>query len=182
MTVQPIRQALLEVERKFARLRVYPLRASSGSPPFDNLVALGSQTFRDVYYDTNSRLSLAGTWVRQRDSHWESKIRQAGNYDQSQFKEVRDHEMIRQQVASLTGISKPASVAFGLQQIVDIATFRESWLADDRFKIVLDQTDFGHTVGEVELEVHIKTDDAHKSKEICEKLDQDIIEFMHKYS
>lgn len=67
MTASSLRSAVFEVERKFARLKVYLLHANGGSPPFKSLVHLGSRTFRDIYYDTDSLLSRAGRWVRQRD-------------------------------------------------------------------------------------------------------------------
>lgn len=53
--------------------------------------------------------------MRQRDGQWESKIRQAGDYNQSQLKEIQDPELIRKQVASPIGVSEPASMAFGLK-------------------------------------------------------------------
>lgn len=66
--------------------------------------------------------------------------------------------------------------------MADIITKRESWLADGRFKIVLDKSDSGHTVGEVELELSTNTDNAQETKEICADMDQGLVLFMHKYS
>lgn len=177
-----LRKVVLEVERKFSKLSIFPLNTHAGVPPFKSLAYLGTKTFRDIYYDRDSKLSKAGTWVRQRDDIWEGKMKQAGDYNRSQFREVQDHELIRKQVALLTGISGPASLAFGLRQTADLANQRQSWLADDKFKIVLDQNDFDHTVGEVELETVIDGNQVERSQEICKQMDQDIDAFIQKYS
>ena len=41
--------------------------------------------------------------------------------------------------------------AFGLEEICRFATHRQSFVADGKFTVVLDKTDFGHSAGEVEL-------------------------------
>jgi thiamine-triphosphatase len=40
---------------------------------------------------------------------------------------------------------------FNLHPIADFTTFRQTFLADKRFQVVLDETCFGHRVGEVEI-------------------------------
>lgn len=44
---------------------------------------------------------------------------------------------------------------FGLRPIADFTTTRDTFLSDARFRVVLDETCFGHRVGEVEVEVEV---------------------------
>ena len=55
--------------------------------------------------------------------------------------------------------------------MAEFVTTRVSFLADDRFTVVLDATDFGHTVGEVEL-----------MAEDAEKAHADIDAFLKEYA
>ncbi|KAJ9654439.1 hypothetical protein H2198_006519 [Neophaeococcomyces mojaviensis] len=176
-----LRQVLLEVERKFSRLRVYPLTINGGNPTFHSLKYLGTQTFCDTYFDHRSLLAHAGTWVRQRDGQWQSKIRQAGDYNNSQFREIQNVDEIGHQVHLITKKSQPSSKAFGLTQTAKITTHREAWKADDRFKIVLDHTDFGHVVGEVELEASVTIQSDEEAKKYCGLMDSEITSFMQRY-
>lgn len=181
MATPRLRQTVLEVERKFARLRVHPLTAHAGTPAFRDLEYLGTKTFRDVYFDDRNVLSSSGSWVRQRDGKWETKIAQAGDYNDSQFREIYDLHEIRDHVQSITGKSNSASEAFGLVEIADITTHREAWKADGRFKIVLDRTDFDHTVGEVELEVSVEVGSDEEVRQQCSTMDSEIVKFMQRY-
>ena len=49
-----------------------------------------------------------------------------------------------------------------LRPVADIRTKRLSWLADEKFRIVLDEMDFGHTVGEVELQRAMRMEEVEK--------------------
>jgi len=170
---------VFEVERKFAKLRVHPFTIDGGNPSFHSLTYLGRHSFRDIYYDKNDVLSSAGTWVRLRNGVWQSKIRQAGDYNNSQFHESTDVVEIQRQVDSIIKQSAPASENFGLPVTADLITHRETWKANDRFKIVLDRTDFGHTVGEVELEESVPADV--NTKLHGAKMDADVVAFMKTY-
>lgn len=66
--------------------------------------------------------------------------------------------------------------------MADVATLQKSWLANDKFKIVLDQADLGHVVGKVELDMEVSTEDERDSRELCAKTDQEIATFMQRYS
>jgi len=182
MAAPRVHQITLEVERKFSRLRVYPLSATGGYPGFQTLLYLGNKTFCDTYFDDRKLLSSSGTWVRQRNGSWESKIRQDGNYNNSQFREIQNLDEIRRHVHSITKISQPASNAFGLTKTAEIITHREAWKADDRFKIVLDRTDFGHMVGEVELEAKVTMSSEEERRRLGNLLDSEIASFMQRYS
>jgi thiamine-triphosphatase len=80
-----------------------------------------------------------------------------------------------------------AADGFGLQQLARFTTFREMWKVNDKFEVVLDTTDFGHSVGEVELQKTIEIDDDDESsvargKAITADMDRQIEGFMKKYS
>lgn len=177
-----LRKVCLEVERKFSRLRIYPLVADGGSPPFSSLQCFGSKTFCDMYFDKQNLLSQSGIWVRQRDGKWQSKVRQAGDFNDSQFQETQDLAEISRHVELVTKISAPHSEAFGLSQIARIITHREMWKADNQFNIVLDRTDFGHIVGEVEIEALVSVRSDEEAKKHCDSMDREIVTFMQRYS
>lgn len=172
----------LEVERKFTALTFYPLRADSGKPPFLSLSDLGRQRFQDVYYDSEARLSKAGVWLRQRDGKWEMKIRRGGTYTNSRFEELSDPDIIYAHVKSLTGLDGGASKTFGLSHLASLTTFRHGWIADEEYKIVLDQTDFGHVVGEVELEADAHVQDEDEAQKVMQEMDNKIAKFLRHYA
>ncbi|OAP62771.1 hypothetical protein AYL99_01998 [Fonsecaea erecta] len=172
---------LLEVERKFAALKCYPLRIDSGKPPFLSLSDLGCRRFRDIYYDSHGRLWKAGTWVRQRDAKWQMKIRRGGTYINSQFEEIEDPDVISAQVKSLTGLDWGMSKTFGLSYFASFTTCRQTWIADKEYNIVLDRTDFGHTVGEVELETETTVQDEDEARKLMLEMDNKLVEFLRHY-
>jgi thiamine-triphosphatase len=171
----------LEVERKFAGLKCYPLRFDSGHPPFLSLTDIGRERFHDVYYDSEARLSKAGTWLRQRDGKWQMKIRKGGTYTNSQFEELSDPGTISAHVKTLTGLDSGLSKTFGLSRLAALTTFRQSWIADNEFKIVLDQTDFGHMVGEVELESETNVKNEDEARKVMLIMDNKIAQFLQRY-
>ena len=172
----------LEVERKFAALKHYPLRVDCGRPSFLSLQPLGRHDFQDVYYDYEGRLSRAGTWIRQRNGKWQSKIARGGNYINSRFEESSDLDTISAHIHALTGLDKGVSQSFGLSCIASLTTFRESWRADDDFKIVFDRTDFGHAVGEVELETEVTVQNEQQVAEVMERMDNRVANFLRHYN
>lgn len=173
--------ACLEVERKFAALKCFPLRIDGGPHRFSNLSDLGSQRFRDIYYDSEARLLKAGTYLRQRDGTWQMKVRRGGTFTNSQFQELSDPDIISAHVKSITGLDGAASNVFGLTRLADFTTFRQSWEADNEFKIVWDRTDFGHMVGEVELETEMNIDDHDHARKVTLAMDDRIARFLRHY-
>ncbi|OQV08696.1 CYTH domain-containing protein [Cladophialophora immunda] len=171
----------LEVERKFAALKCCPLRFDSGNPPFLSLTDLGCWKFHDTYYDLNDQLWMKGTWLRQRDGKWQMKIRRGGTYINSQSEEVSDLDTISAHIKSLTGRDYGSSQLFGLSHFASFSTFRRVWIADSDFKIVLDQTDFGHTVGEVELEAQVDVQDGDEVQMVTSAMDKRIAAFLQHY-
>ena len=182
---------LAEVERKFCGLAVPHLTANAGVPAFWSLRFLGEKSFRDTYYDSQNKLSNSGLWVRRRhvtgsSPGWEAKCRIGGNYNNSMFEELTDLSSIANRVASITGRHEPATHDFGLNVLAHLATRRKSWLANERFKIVVDTMDFGHEVGEVELERHITPPDREHDVEswkqhVVQDMDRQVQDFMSEY-
>ncbi|PWY65674.1 hypothetical protein BO94DRAFT_614185, partial [Aspergillus sclerotioniger CBS 115572] len=161
-------------------------------PPFRTINYLGTKTLHDTYYDIPSSssssthphyLSTKGIWIRKRNNTWQAKIRRGGNYTNSQFQELSSPAEISSYLATITGVNKPEKVNFGLVPMADFVTVRESWIADREFTIVQDEMDFGHTVGEVEMEWkgECKGDVEGFRRKKMEEMDGKIGEFMKRY-
>jgi thiamine-triphosphatase len=184
-----LRAALLEVERKFCSLAVKDLASNVGQPAFKSIRALAQKTIHDVYYDNSSgSLISAGIWVRQRNGFWEAKVKKGGNYTNSMFEELTGTELVQRCVMDVTGKKDCEKSFFGLNPIATLSTDRQSWIADNEFKIVFDTMNFGHTVGEVELqeESHFTATVNHsidqQKREKMKEMDQRIEAFMDRYS
>jgi len=178
---------LLEVEQKFswtaAKLRL--LQHNQGRPPFKQITNLRQHAFRDTYYDSQHRLSEAGLWVRKRHQilspenavtqstfEWEAKQRRDGSsVIRSTFEETKDTYQIAQMVRAHVSWYPSSYNDFGLDELCQFETCRRSFEADGKFTVVLDSTDFGHQVGEVEI-----------LAEDAEKAHRDIDAFMREYA
>lgn len=189
-----MRQVVLEVERKFCGLTIPLLTVNAGTPAFRSLDFLGEQTFKDVYFDRLDKLSSNGIWVRKRqwegaEATWEAKVRKGGTFNNSAFEELTDTTAVARSVETITGRHEPATRNFGLDTLAILSTCRKSWLADGHFKIVLDSTDFGHEVGEVELERRVTPPPSHRHADeietwkhnITKEMDRQIQAFMERY-
>ena len=184
-----LRAALLEVERKFCSLAVKDLASNSGHPAFKNIRGLAQQTIHDVYYDNSSgSLISAGIWVRQRNGLWEAKVRRGGDLTNSMFEEVAGTEPVRRCVMDVIGKESCEKDYFGLGSIAALSTIRQSWIADNEFKIVFDTMNFGHTVGEVELQEEVQFTATANSpieqqkREKMKEMDRRIEVYMDRYS
>lgn len=164
--------ALLEIERKFAfkRALLSQFRQNKGNPPFQRLQYLGNTKIHDVYYDLRINdgtrkkdiLTSHGIYVRCRNDLWQAKQRipapslsnNEDLYRRTVFKELscpKDiHALLTEYIPS-PPLTADDTVNFGLSSIIDFTTFREKYLVDDRFEVVLDDTCFGHRVGEIEV-------------------------------
>lgn len=180
--------SILEVERKFCSLAVQELTANGGNPPFQSIQSLGQRSIHDVYYDRLSLLSSAGIWVRQRNGRWEAKVKRGGNFTNSRFEELFDPRDISLCVRNITGVDCTEKVHFGLERIATLSTVRKAWIADSEFRIVSDTMDFGHTVGEVELQQQAIFDAAidlsieQQKQRAMQEMDERIAKFMERYS
>ena len=183
-----ILRALLEVERKFRSLAVEDLVANTGQPPFKIVRALPQRTIHDVYYDDSSgSLIKAGIWVRRRNGSWEAKVKKGGDFINSMFEELSGPDFVRRCVQDVTGKDASEKDFFGLDPIATLSTVRQSWIADGEFKIVFDAMNFGHTVGEVELQEDFhfsetaKASEEHQIREKMAEMDKRIEVFMDRY-
>lgn len=189
----------LEVERKFAPTAksMQLLTSNTGVNSFKSLLPRGFLEFEDIYYDTaKNELSNAGVWLRRRGNLWQAKVRIGGNYTNSAFKEFTEINKISSLLGTLvTGASLDASDGLGgaaMQETARFVSYRDTFLIDERFTVILDRTDFGHVIGEVELEKDVmvtskqcegdteEVDGSPISRVIAE-MDQEIDEFMNRY-
>ena len=67
------------------------------------------------------------------------------------YDETRDPIRIWQMTKNCIPKCAGPNESFGLEKTCQFETHRRSFLADGRFTVVLDETDFGHSAGEVEL-------------------------------
>lgn len=181
LSTHRLRRTILEVERKF---RCNPgtahiIHTNQGTPPFQQFAFKGHKNFEDVYYDSKNLLSSRGIWVRKRDGIWQAKVRRGGDFTNSQFGELEGPESIRDMVESLD-IGVPLTTAnFGLTKIAKFETKRAVWSAAEMYEIAVDSTNFGHLVGEVELQQEVVTE---WEEGLANRLDTQIEAFMKKHS
>ena len=151
--------ALYEIERKFVyNIALFPTFCQNkGVKPFRSLIQRNTEIIKDEYFDFSfNQLMNNGIYIRKRNDVWEAKQRRAGDFIRSSFYETNDIDEIRELVhkystSESANVSKPSN-NFGLNTICRYLTTRENWSADSDFAIMLDTTDFGHAVGEVELQ------------------------------
>jgi thiamine-triphosphatase len=194
-------RALLEVERKFSPSphSIALLRQNEGSPRFNQIQYSGAEHLDDMYYDKQNMLSGHGIYARLRHwrpphwtinsldqfpvTVWQAKIRRAGNYTNSAFMEVEGHEevlaAIKERVPSFQDIAHVNE----LPVMAHIVSQRETWKVDNKFTVAIDSTDFGHVVGEVELEVQDLEIGSNEQAESLKlrKMDEEIAAFMSSY-
>lgn len=204
------RRSVLEVERKFAptATSIRQLDQNTGSPPFDSVVHQGVTCFEDTYYDTpTDTLSKAGVWIRRRekfecgvrrfegykrrdprDVSWEAKVRVGGDFINSAFREVTDVQEISDLLSTLvpgSGLDENNGPRGGqMREMARFVTDRTGYVVDGKFTVVIDMTDFGHTVGEVELErdaAEVSCEGEDKALTIA-AMDEEIDGFMRRFT
>ena len=178
------RQLVFEIERKFLpnATSIAALRDNAGYPPFRKIIPQKRRQFQDIYYDHENILSSRGIWVRRRSDTWQAKVRRGGDFKNSRFQELSGIDDVSEVVLDHV---PEAYVSIGrirgLEEIARFITFRESWRVNDRFTVVIDEADFGHTVGEVELMHSMESAEGATGLNgisASEKLDVEIREFM----
>ncbi|PGH00168.1 hypothetical protein AJ80_09221 [Polytolypa hystricis UAMH7299] len=199
-----LRQSVIEAERKFHfdKSLLERFRANNGNPPFFRLEYLGKKTFEDIYFDQNELLCSNGIWVRKRNGNWQAKLRQKGGggeggeggFTNAQYEELegkdRILDMIRGRRLNVNNDNNadPNCERLGLQLFARYTTYREAWKLDEKFEVVLDTTDFGHSVGEVELveTIEVEDDDEQaataRKRAVASDMDGKIEAFMRQYS
>ncbi|KAF2753476.1 hypothetical protein EJ05DRAFT_541972 [Pseudovirgaria hyperparasitica] len=180
---------VLEVERKFAATptSIQTLRNAS-SPIFKHLAPLGRKTFRDTYFDRENALFGKGVYIRRRNGLWEAKIRAGGDFINSAFEEVAGEEAVKEVIKEKLHVAiEGVSIEDCLEVAADFVTERESWMVHERFRVDVDETDFGCMVGEVELKEDIEDHGQDEEKrmrmdeERRKRMDEDIKAFMKAY-
>lgn len=155
---------------------VRQLDQNTGEPPFKSVIHKGVTCFEDTYYDTpKDNLSIAGVWIRRRKKFecerlrfapiepasphhvsWEAKVRVGGDFINSAFRDITDVQEILTILSNLVpGAELDAQHGPRGGQMRELARFvtnRTGYVVDGKFTVVIDVTDFGHTIGEVELE------------------------------
>lgn len=193
--------SILEIERKFAptKTSMQQIASNSGTPPFKSLIHHGTTNLEDLYYDTaNEVLCRAGVWLRRRGDRWEAKVRVGGDFTNSAFEEITNVKDISAMLGKLVpgATLDPHDGPTGGQvlEVAKLVSERNKFLVDGKYTVVLDVTDFGHVVGEVELERRIavtgevegdttktKGEDQVKRAQIIVEMDREIDDFMKSY-
>jgi len=149
---------MFEVERKFT-LQSCDAERIRGD---DSFLACGTKTIVDEYYDNRSlTLTTKDTWLRHRGENWELKV--PAMVDASGITQY-------QEICGVAGVAEHLSVNLdsedlfslaldrqGFQVFAEIRTTREMFRKQG-LEIVLDSTDFGYCVGEVEILVSRRED------------------------
>jgi len=178
-----LKHTILEVERKFVcnPHTTSIIHANSGFPRLPNLSFRGRHTFEDIYYDLNKACSSQGIWIRRRNGKWQAKVRQGGDFTNSQFGEFAGAKGIAALVEELHVSASVQAENFGLGQIARFITQRDTWNVANVYEVVVDNTDFGHSVGEVELQQVLGTG-TKDDEDTAVQMDTQIKEFMLKHS
>ncbi|KAF3766525.1 hypothetical protein M406DRAFT_68851 [Cryphonectria parasitica EP155] len=208
---QTTKHTNLEVERKFqpTATSLHLLANNAGSPKFTSLERnpTSGRRIEDLYFDTPSLVLMnQGIYVRRRNGCLEAKLRVGGDYVRSAFSETRDAAEILAAIARHVpqvvcldekgGKNEKESLESLLRgrgsvvkQVAGFVTVRSEYTANGRFSIVIDEMDFGHRVGEVELERHVASLDgedhhaqAEAQAEAATQMGKEIDGFMRVYS
>ncbi|RIA87182.1 CYTH-like domain-containing protein [Glomus cerebriforme] len=176
-----------EVERKFKfdPSKVNLLEANRGKKPFDKVMFLSEKSFTDIYYDNllDYPLTTNDIWLRQRDDKWECKTPVNLTASMDSYHELenttliknfldeklKNNQAIKRQSENIPYYENKSFKEFlfknyKLEPFCTITTQRRSYLINNKFTMVLDTADFGHSVGEIELIVEStdKVQDAEK--------------------
>ncbi|XP_067949060.1 thiamine-triphosphatase-like [Watersipora subatra] len=112
----------------------------------------------DVYLDTASNcLVLSDMWLRRRNGNYELKYPPQNKMgsDVDQYQETADKCLIEQLVFkqlahSLSNSKMPKSLE-ELVPFMELTTYRKEYRLGDNISIVLDETNYGYNIGEVEV-------------------------------
>ncbi|XP_072885539.1 thiamine-triphosphatase isoform X2 [Hemitrygon akajei] len=146
----------IEVERKFAvRPDTEQRLASLGGQ------RLGSRSLLDRYFDTvDLRLTLADLWLRSREGRWQLKSPVGAGPQASgttRYRETASEAeilaLLRPVLSAIEGGLDRLAETGHLQEFATIRTQRISYRLPQGLLVDLDLADFGHQVGEIEVEV-----------------------------
>ncbi|GBB86470.1 hypothetical protein RclHR1_01290014 [Rhizophagus clarus] len=188
-----VHQDHFEVERKFKfdTSKVILLEKNCGKKLFDKVTFLSEKSFTDVYYDNhleNYPLTTKDIWLRNRDDKWECKTPVGLTASMDSYHELNDINIIKEFLEKKLDNNQRRSEDirynddefkdfllknYNLVPFCTITTRRRNYLLNDKFTMVLDTTDFGHSVGEIELIV--------ESQDKIQDAERRIASFMKEY-
>jgi thiamine-triphosphatase len=185
---------MLEVERKFAPTlaSIDLLTRNAGHPSFRKFESVQSTAIEDVYYDKDDMLNSKGIYIRRRSylnaletpaQQWEAKVKVGGDFTNSAFQELHGLEAVSELVAQHLKADAVARAQLNpldrLRVWAHFVTNRRQWRVNEKFLVVLDEADFGHVVGEVEILQDSREQAAKSSRsDVIEQLDKQIEDFM----
>ncbi|EZG06952.1 hypothetical protein H106_03682 [Trichophyton rubrum CBS 735.88] len=194
-----LRRAVIEVERKFScgPKSGEIFYSNRGSPSFDRVENIGQSVFEDQYFDYRQQLFKNGVWIRRREGIWQAKVRTDrtnSTFTNSRFEELSEPgEVLRLVQRLVSGVKFLPTERdgsdirqSGLEVMARYTTYRDTWRLNREFEVVLDRTDFGHWVGEVELQRDIEVDEDemkafNQRQAVSAAMDGDIQAFMERY-
>ncbi|KAF3905293.1 Thiamine-triphosphatase [Orbilia brochopaga] len=147
---------IYEVERKFffTLANAAKFHSNEGVPPFSSVIFSSTKTQHDRYYDTRSYdLDRNNIWARLRNGNWQIKRLISGTHEKAAYEEFDGYRSLVKIMHDL-GLKEWKDMDAGklsLHKVADFRTERKSYIVNENFNVVLDSTDFGHSVGEVEL-------------------------------
>ncbi len=164
---KPAINGTIEVERKF----VVPADFASVLPQHGfNLVKEFEETLADDYFDNGEyALIQADHWLRRRNGDWELKYPIVGCYQESttRYHETSDADDI---LAKLAAVSEGLDKQWQQDQLTCYAHLetRRWYYRKDAITIVVDVTQWGFRVGEIEIMVEAKDQVPEAAKRIEE--------------
>lgn len=156
----------IEVERKFAL----------DENTLECIQNLGGQLtkedfFTDVYFDdSNYSLTRSDYWLRKRNGIWQLKSKSCEDSDNipgsnlsSKYQETEDTELILNFVSRILGCEDCPSLEsltteYKCEPFAEFSTRRKKFKMADGVGIDLDETDYGHRIGEIEVMVEDNSD------------------------
>eukprot|EP00026_Physarum_polycephalum_P007241 Phypoly_transcript_07299.p1 GENE.Phypoly_transcript_07299~~Phypoly_transcript_07299.p1 ORF type:complete len:500 (+),score=89.48 Phypoly_transcript_07299:59-1501(+) len=167
---QSTQSNLIEIERKF-KLRESDLQTIKRIARFG-----GEKTYHDEYFDSPTyELTKKDTWLRKRNGAWECKvpIDNAGNQGTDYYLELTNESdilqfMIQNKIISAIDSASPLEQQLTNHKIVPFASIRStrSKYRTDTFNFDLDVTDFGYSIGEIEIMVKQASEIPNAQKQI----------------
>jgi adenylate cyclase class IV len=141
---------MIEVEKKFIVEQNELSRLIAGAH------FLGTEKHTDIYYDTaDHALTKRSVWLRTREGKFELKFPMGvrGKSGVTSYDEIEDDELVAQKLGFPAGEPLDRTLAsLGYRPFATITTTRSKY-EKEGFHIDVDDTDFGHSVVEIELMV-----------------------------
>jgi len=168
---------MIEVEIKF------PLINGNEQRLVADARLISKSVVKDIYYDdAKHSLTLADYWLRKRNGKFELKLpanpsAQNAEYVARRYTELTDEKDILKAL-ELDGDDITKAIANNYQPIAELATTRHSY-KNGQFRIDIDRTNFGYSIGEIEMLVKGPTHTKTAERELENYLHQHNIAYSH---